>query len=104
MFAIEAIPSLCNHFPTMMFLTSTGTALPCLLNDFISVLQYFGSALELQYFSSVLHSPICKFGFANSTQYSKFGIVIRNIQNKLGNRALKSDLKSTVMLPLTNRA
>ena len=30
------------------------------------------------------------------TQYSKFGNVIRNIQNKLGNRALKSDLKSTV--------
>ncbi len=31
------------------------------------------------------------------TQYSKlFGNVIRNIQNKLGKRALKSDLKSTV--------
>ena len=44
MFAIEAIPSLCNHFP--------GNALPCLLNEFISVLQYFGSVL--QYFSSVL--------------------------------------------------
>ena len=80
MFTIEAVPSLCNHFPTMMFLTSTSTALPCLLNEFISVLQYFGT--------------IC---FANSTQYSKFGNVIRNIQNKLGNWALKSDLKSTVM-------
>ncbi len=52
MFAVEAIPSLCNHFPTMMFLTLTGNALPCLLNDFISVLQYFGSVL--QYLSSVL--------------------------------------------------
>ena len=31
------------------------------------------------------------------TQYSKFGNVIRNIKNKLGNRSLKSDLKSTVM-------
>ncbi len=95
MFAIEAIPLLCNHFPTMMFVTSTGNALPCLLNEFISVLQYFGSVL--QYFSSVLryfiHAPTCKFGFANSTQYSKFGNVIRNIQNKLGKRALKSDLK-----------
>ncbi len=30
-------------------------------------------------------------------QYSKFGNVIRNIQNKLGKRALKSDLKSTVI-------
>ena len=29
------------------------------------------------------------------TQYSKFDNVIRNIQNKLGKRALKSDLKST---------
>ncbi len=96
MFAIEDIPSLCNHSPTMMFLTSTGNALPCLLNEFISVLQYFGSVL--QYFSSVLHSATCKFGFANSTQYSKFGNVIRNIQNKLGNRALKSDLKSTVTM------
>ena len=88
MFAIEVIPSLCNHFPTMMFLTSTCSALPCLLNEFISVLQYF---------SSVLHSPTCKFGVANCAQYSKFGNVIRNIQNKLGNRALKSDLKSTVI-------
>ena len=94
MFAIEAIASLRNHFPTMMFLTSTGNALPCLLNEFISVLQYFGSVL--QYFSSVLHSATCKFGFANSTQYFKVGNVIRNIQNKLGNWALKSDLKSTV--------
>ncbi len=32
-------------------------------------------------------------------QYSKFGDVIRNIQNKLGKRALKSDLKSTVRVP-----
>ena len=94
MFAIEAIPSLCNHFPTMMFLTSTGNALPCLLNEFISVLQYFGSVL--QYFSSVLRYFIQHH--ANSTQYSKFGNVIRNIQNKLGNRALKSDLKSTVTM------
>ena len=73
----------------MMFLTSTGDGLPCLLNEFISVLQYFGSVLR--YFGT------CKFGFANSTQYSKFGNVIRNIQNKLGNRALKSDLKLTVI-------
>ena len=29
-------------------------------------------------------------------QYSKFGNVIRNIQNNLGNRALKIDLRSTV--------
>ena len=32
----------------------------------------------------------------NDTQYSKFGNVIRNIQNKLGKRSLESDLKSTV--------
>ncbi len=38
--------------PTMLFLTSIGNALPCLLNEFISVFQYFGSVL--QYFSSVL--------------------------------------------------
>ena len=30
------------------------------------------------------------------TQYSNFVNVIKYIQNKLGNRALKSDLKSTV--------
>ena len=30
------------------------------------------------------------------TQHSKFGNAIRNDQNKLGNCALKSDLKSTV--------
>ncbi len=53
MFAIEAIPSLCNHFPTMIFLTSTGNALPCLLNEFISVLQCFGSVL--QYFKPAAH-------------------------------------------------
>ncbi len=46
MFAIEAIPSLCNHFPTMVFLTSTDDALPCPLNEFISVLQYFSSVLQ----------------------------------------------------------
>ncbi len=83
-----AIPSLFNHFPTMLFLTSIGNALLWLLNEFISVL-WFGT--------SVLHSATCKFGFANSTQYSKFGNVIRNIQNKLGNRVLKSDLKSIVI-------
>ena len=83
----------------MMFLTSTGNALPCLLNECISVLQYFGSVL--QYFSSALRYFIHQHAnlalHANSTQYSKFGNVIRNIQNKLGNRALKSDLKSTVI-------
>ena len=31
-------------------------------------------------------------------QYSKFGNVIRNIQNKLSNRALKSDLKLTIIV------
>ncbi len=36
----------------MMLLTSTGNALAGLLNEIISVLQYFGSVL--QYFSSVL--------------------------------------------------
>ena len=29
------------------------------------------------------------------TQYCQFGFVIRNNQNKLGNQALKSELKST---------
>ncbi len=60
-----------------------------------SVLQYFSSVLQLG--TSVLNSPTCKFGFATSHAYSKFGNVIRNIQNKLGKRALKSDLKSTVI-------
>ena len=72
MFAIEAIPSLCNHFPTMIFLTSPGNALPCLLNEFISVLQYFGSVL--QYFGSVL-------------QY--FGSVIRYFIHQHANLALQ---------------
>ena len=46
----------------------------------------------------VFNSATCKFSLASCTQYSKFGNVIRNIQNKLCNRALKSDLKSTVTL------
>ena len=98
MFAVEAIPSLCNHFPTVMFVISTGNALPCPLNEFISVLQYFGSVL--QYFSSVLRYFIHQHAnLALQIPHNipnLHGNVIRNIQNKLGNRALKSDLKSTV--------
>ena len=62
-----------------------------------SVLQYFSSVL--QYFSWVLQYLIhqhANFALQVLAQYSKFGNVIRNIQNKLGKRALKSDLKSTV--------
>ncbi len=76
-----------------------------LIQYFSSVLQYYSSVLQyfssvLQYFSWVLQYLIHQH--ANSalqvlTQYSKFGNVIRNIQNKLGKRALKSDLKSTVI-------
>ena len=64
-----------------------------------SVLQYFSSVL--QYFSWVLQYLIhqhANFALHVLTQYSKFGNVIRNIQNKLGKRALKSDLKSTVTI------
>ena len=49
MFAIEAIPSLCNHFPAMMFLTSTGNALPYLSTErihFSTLVQYFSSVLR----------------------------------------------------------
>ena len=35
-------------------------------------------------------------------QYSEFGKVIRSNQNKLGNRVLKSDLKSTVIRQLVD--
>ena len=58
---------------------------------------YFG--IILQFFQSCIST--CNFGLAMAMQYSKFGNVIRNIQNKLGNRALKSDLKSTVIRMLT---
>ncbi len=64
-----------------------------------SVLQYFSSVL--QYFSWVLQYSIhqhANLALQVLSQYSKFGNVIRNIQNKLGKRALKSDLKSTVKL------
>ena len=62
----------------------------CLLNEFISVLQYFGSVL--QYFSSVLRYFIHQH--ANLALQIPHNIpnlvnVISNIQNKLGNRALK---------------
>ena len=55
-----------------------------------SVLRYFSSVLR--YFSKQLVS----LAFQVPTQYSNFGSVIRNIQNKLVNRTLKSDLKSIV--------
>ncbi len=66
-----------------------------------SVLQFFSSIL--QYFSWVLQYLIhqhANFALHALTQYSKFGNVIRNIQNELGKRALKSDLKSTVITNL----
>ena len=66
---------------------------------FVILIQYFSSVL--QYFSSVLQCSIhqlVKLALNLPTQYSKFGNVIRNNQNKLGNCALKSDLKSTVTL------
>ena len=59
-----------------------------------NIIQYL-----IQYFSWVLQYLIhqhANFAFQVLTQYSKFGNEIRNIQNKLGKRALKSDLKSTV--------
>ncbi len=66
----------------------------------IQYLVWYFSTL-VQYFSWVLQYLIHQH--ANLTlqvlmQYSKFGNVIRNIQNKLGKRTLKSDLKSTVKI------
>ncbi len=61
-----------------------------------SVRQYFSSVL--QYSSWVLQYLIhqhANFALHALTQYSKFGNIISNIQNKLGKRAMKSDLKST---------
>ena len=46
---------------------------------------------------------IVKLPLQVPTQYSNFGDVIRNIQNKLGNRDLKSNLKWTV-IALKNHA
>ncbi len=65
----------------------------------------FNSVLSsvLQYSSSVLQYLIHQHAnFALHVPNSKFGNVIRNIQNKLGKRALKSDLKSTVYKPVTD--
>ncbi len=61
-----------------------------LFRYFSSVLQYFGWVLQY-----LIHQH-ANFALQVLTQYSKFDNVIRNIQNKLGKRALKSDLKSTV--------
>ena len=62
-----------------------------LVRYFSTLVQYFSTLVAMG--TSVLNSPTCKFRFADVlTQYSKFGNVIRNIQNKLGKRALKSDL------------
>ena len=65
-----------------------------------NIIQYLIQYL-VRYFSRVLQYLIhqhANFALHVLTQYSKFGNVIRNIQNKLGKRALKSDLKSTVMV------
>ena len=74
-------------------IASIANIIQYLIQYFSSVLQYFSSVLELG--TSVLNA---NFALHILMQYSKFGNVIRNIQNKLGNRALKSDLKSTVMI------
>ena len=82
----------------------------CTFNSFSNILQRLKKLLSgrqhypafvqmapvLQFRTSVLNSPTCKFGFASSTQYSKFGNVIQNIQNKLGHHPLKCDLKLTL--------
>ena len=64
------------------------------------LVRYFSTISSvLQYFSWVLQYLIhqhANFALHVLTQYSKFGNVYRNIQDKLGKRALKSDLKSTV--------
>ncbi len=78
-------------------IASIANIIQYLIQCFSSVLQYFSSVL--QYFSWVLQYLIhqhANFALQALTQYSKFGNVIRNIQNKLGKRAVKSDLKSTV--------
>ncbi len=67
------------------------------------LVRYFSTFISsvLQYFSWVLQYLIhqhANFALPVLTQYSKCGNVIRNIQNKLGKRALKSDLKPTVSL------
>ena len=56
-----------------------------------------------QYYSSVLRYLIqqpANLALQVPTQDSKFaiGIVISDIQNKLGNQALKSDVKSTISM------
>ncbi len=58
------------------------------------LIQYFSSVL--QYFSSA------NFALQVLTRYSKFDNVIRNIQNKLGKRALKSDQKLSTVIGTTN--
>ncbi len=63
---------------------------------FSTLVRYFSTLVwELQYLIHQHHQH-ANFALHVLTQYSKFGNVIRNIQNKLGKRALKSDLKSTV--------
>ena len=67
-----------------------------LVRYFSTLVQYFSTLVG--YFSWVLQYLIhqhANFALQVLT-HSKFGNVIRNIQNKLGKRALKSDLKSTV--------
>ena len=81
-------------------IASIANIIQYLIQYFSSVLQYFSSVL--QYFSWILLYLIhqhANFALHVLTQCSKsVGNVIRNIQNKLGKRVLKSDLKSTVNL------
>ena len=75
-------------------ISSTANIIQYLIQYLVLVLQYFSSVL--QYFGWVLQYLIhqhANFALQVLTQYSKFGNVIRNIQNKLGKRALKSDPK-----------
>ena len=60
------------------------------IQRFSALVQYFGSALWY------LSKQLVKLALSVPTQYSNFGNVIGNIQGKLGNHALKSDLKFTV--------
>ncbi len=102
--SLHSVLILCRilHVETMFGNEGEGFLHACISSSIFnsvlsSVLQYFSSVL--QYFSWVLQYLIhqhANFALHVLTQYSKFGNVIRNIQNKLGKSALKSDLKSTV--------
>ena len=58
-----------------------------------TVLFYDGTYYCSSVFQYLIHQLV-KLALKVPTHYSKFGKVIRNYQNKLGNRVLKSDLNS----------